>query len=302
MAIFLSRIKKALNLGTKSITQNGTYTASSDGYDGYSSVEVNVAGVTPTPITPSNASPVALTSGSAVNPTANGYAIESYRNCSPSSTGHNTFTTDDIVRFVDTGVIVDSITSITPDNSDPPRLEAAKNYFSMRAGYAISGYQSITPTNNLPTSIGSNGIYKPSTSGYIIKSYSQETPSDTSPASVASGDIIRPRASGYLYATVQPKVKTGTFTNSSSATDNITVDIGFKPKYLCIWYASSVVLVYDERHNSGESYFRTSSTPAFDAAARFNQSSVGNTIQSITSTGFIVRSSSGRTWHYFAIG
>lgn len=36
-------------LGTKSITSNGTYNASSDGYDGYSQVSVNVSGgVTPT--------------------------------------------------------------------------------------------------------------------------------------------------------------------------------------------------------------------------------------------------------------
>ncbi len=138
--------------------------------------------------------------------------------------------------------------------------------------------------------------------GYAISSYSSKTPSDSSPASVSSGAIIKASSSGYLYETVQPKVAVGTFTNSSSAVANVTVDIGFKPKYLCIWYASSVVLVYDERHNSGGSYFRTSSAPAFDAAARFNQSSTGNTIQSITSTGFIVRSSANRTWHYFAIG
>ena len=37
------------SLGTKSITSNGTYNASSDGYDGYSQVTVNVSGgVTPT--------------------------------------------------------------------------------------------------------------------------------------------------------------------------------------------------------------------------------------------------------------
>lgn len=37
------------SLGTKSITENGTYNASSDGYDGYSQVTVNVSGgVTPT--------------------------------------------------------------------------------------------------------------------------------------------------------------------------------------------------------------------------------------------------------------
>lgn len=43
-------------LGTKSITENGTYSASSDGYDGYSQVQVNVSsgGSDPTPVTTVN--------------------------------------------------------------------------------------------------------------------------------------------------------------------------------------------------------------------------------------------------------
>lgn len=298
MAMFLSRIKKALNLGTKSITQNGTYNASSDGYDGYSSVEVNVAGVTPTPITPSNSNPAQMTADNPVNPTANGYAIESYSEVSPSSAHPNEFTSDDIVRFRDTGVIVDSITSITPDNSDPPRLEAAKNYFSMSAGYAISGYQSITPTNNLPTSIGSNGIYKPSASGYIIKSYSQETPSDTSPASVASGDIIRPRANGYLYSTIQPKVATGTFTRTTSS--NNTINCGFAPDMIFLikgsgttttisagdfraayWNGWSTSYVVDDYRSSSGYYLKNEPMSDFFT---------------ITSTGFVYAKASSSTY------
>ena len=37
-------LSNSTNLGEKTITQNGTYNASSDGYDGYSSVTVNVSG------------------------------------------------------------------------------------------------------------------------------------------------------------------------------------------------------------------------------------------------------------------
>ena len=48
MAMFLSYTADASqapspSLGTKSITQNGTYNASDDGYDGYSSVSINVS-------------------------------------------------------------------------------------------------------------------------------------------------------------------------------------------------------------------------------------------------------------------
>lgn len=44
MATAVSNIPSGANLGTKSITENGTYNASSDNLDGYSSVTVNVSG------------------------------------------------------------------------------------------------------------------------------------------------------------------------------------------------------------------------------------------------------------------
>lgn len=45
-------------------------------------------GVTPTPITPSDSTPAALTANTPVNPTANGYAIESQpQNVTPSTSG-----------------------------------------------------------------------------------------------------------------------------------------------------------------------------------------------------------------------
>lgn len=44
----LEFIEDGVNLGTKTITQNGTYSASSDSLDGFSSVTVNCSGGTPT--------------------------------------------------------------------------------------------------------------------------------------------------------------------------------------------------------------------------------------------------------------
>lgn len=258
MAMFLSRIKKALNLGTKSITQNGTYNASSDGYDGYSSVEVNVAGVTPTPITPSNASPAALTSGSAVTPSANGYAIESYSNISPYEGGAITSggiykattsgyaigeepetlaagsgTDDTIVNgkyyhAVGNGVAIQEYTNITPSNSSPVSLSSGEYYKPSAGGYAIASYAVVVPDNANPTYFPSDAMVRfDGYSGYVIRSYSSKTPSDSSPASVSSGAIIKASASGYLYSTIQPKVATGTFIRTTSS-DN-TINCGFAP-------------------------------------------------------------------------
>jgi hypothetical protein len=96
-------------------------------------------------------------------------------------------------------------------------------------------------------------------------------------------------------------VKVGTCTNSSSSTANVSVTLGFKPKYLCVAYSNNCVLVYDERHSTLK-YYRCTSTPGFDGQASFNQTSTGNTIQSIDNDGFTIRSSGSRTWNYFAIG
>lgn len=143
MAIFLSRIKRALNVGSKSITNNGTYYASADGYDGYDEVTVNVSGGSATPITPSNANPVALSSGVAVEPTANGYAIESYDSVTPSSTPASV-ASGDIVKIGGSGVIVDSVpspTSVTPSDSTPPQLSQGNIYEPTANGYLYATQQ-----------------------------------------------------------------------------------------------------------------------------------------------------------------
>lgn len=141
MAMFLSRIKRALNLGTKSITQNGTYNASSDGYDGYSSVEVNVSGVTPTPITPSNASPATITSGETYTATRGGVAVE-------------------------------QVDSLVPSDSNPARIKGGYIYSpGSNFGYAITSQPaSKTPSDSSPASVSSGAIIKASASGYLYSS------------------------------------------------------------------------------------------------------------------------------------
>ena len=156
MAIFLSRIKRALNVGSKSITNNGTYYASADGYDGYDEVTVNVSGGSATPITPSNANPVALSSGVAVEPTANGYAIQSYDNITPPSSPQ-AISSGDILKMIGNGYVIDTYSTATPSDSTPPQLSQGGIYIPTSNGYLYENQQggsteTVLWTNNSPTS------------------------------------------------------------------------------------------------------------------------------------------------------
>lgn len=165
MAMFLSRLKQILNLGTKSITANGTYTASSDGYDGYSEVTVNVPTVTPLNITPSNANPVALSSGVAVEPTANGYAIESYENLylDPEVTvidKNKIYKTPSVNLYA-----VRNYSGASASDSDPPFLSAGQAYFINNLP-GSSGYLYANQYNTTPK-IFMGGLGSGGNAGYI---------------------------------------------------------------------------------------------------------------------------------------
>lgn len=162
MAMFLARIKKALNLGTKSITANGTYTASSDGYEGYS--QVSVAVPDPPSITPSNVSPIAITANSSVKFSRDGYAIQSY-------------------------------SSKTPDDSNPPSVSSGSIikvssysgylYKTQQSGVDISNIIDVA-TTTIAQSTRKNAIYtvgisvinvKNASTGYAIRFYDSPTAS-----------------------------------------------------------------------------------------------------------------------------
>ena len=153
MAIFLSRIRRALNVGSKNITNNGTYYASADGYDGYDEVTVNVSGGSATPITPSNANPVALSSGVAVEPTANGYAIQSYDNITPPSSPQ-AISSGDILKMIGNGYVIDTYSTATPSDSTPPQLSQGGIYIPTSNGYL---YETEQPKFKI-------GTFNPSTS------------------------------------------------------------------------------------------------------------------------------------------
>lgn len=198
MAMFLARIKRALNIGTKSITANGTYTASSDGYDGYSSVEVNVSGGTLTDLTPSNASPATITSGTDYHATAGGYAVQTIE----SKVIQNTPIPIDVGRiyqistesvYVD-GYIINSYSSKTPNDSNPPSVSnneivrmgsSGYLYKTQQSGVDISNIIDVA-TTTLAQSTRKNAIYtvgisvinvKNASTGYSIKFYDSPTAS-----------------------------------------------------------------------------------------------------------------------------
>lgn len=112
----------ANKIRSKTGTQT-TYTPSEMVSDGIDDVfDAGVASVpTPTSITPSNSSPVALTANTAVKPTASGYAIASYTNIVPSNITPKSLKGKGIYRI---------------DQGSAMSIE----------GYAISDYETITPS------------------------------------------------------------------------------------------------------------------------------------------------------------
>ena len=256
---------------------------------------VNTSGmVVPSSITPSNSNPAALTSGSAVTPSANGYAIasyygnvapdnsypvpliageiyqmsnssagdgyaiESYDSVTPSSTPRSVFS-NNMILLRGNGVIVDSVptpTSITPSNSSPVALTADTPVNPTASGYAISSYSSITPSDSSPVTLSSGSIYKMSGAGKAVASVTSKTPSDSSPASVSANSIIKPSSAGYLYASSGlGKCKSGTI--SASAGNVVTLNCGFQPKKICIYAYGSANSYYNGTYDSdvdGEYY------------------------------------------------
>ena len=111
---------------------------------------------TPTSITPSNANPVALSSGVAVEPTANGYAIQSYDNITPPSSPQ-AISSGDILKMIGNGYVIDTYSTATPSDSTPPQLSQGNVYVPTANGYLYENQQggsteTVLWTNNSPTS------------------------------------------------------------------------------------------------------------------------------------------------------
>ena len=287
--------------------------------------------------TPSNSSPVALTSGEIDKIGGNGYAIESYNTIFPPAVSPERIEYGKIYKALDDGYAIGYLPiEVYPSNEFPDILQEDRYYQAKGRGYVIESYDSIipsstpksisqgdmvyingsgvivnsiptptsiTPSNSSPVALTANTPVNPTASGYAISSYSSKTPSDSSPASVSSGAIIKASASGYLYSTVQPKVKIGTFQTSTSG--EVTVTLGFQPKYLAFEGDGSTssgkhfMYIYNADTSTSVCYFANASNYP---TTRSMTSGANNIV--ITSTGFkfTMTTSPVRTCRYFAIG
>lgn len=95
------------------------------------------ASVSPTSITPSNASPVALTANTAVKPTAAGYAIESYSAVNPTVGGTISVSSGSIYKMGANGVVTGIIDNLTSSANGTP-ITGLRIYKSINGGYAYS--------------------------------------------------------------------------------------------------------------------------------------------------------------------
>lgn len=277
-------------------------------------------GTVATPITPSNSSPAQMTANTPVNPTANGYAIESYDSVTPSSTP-TSVSANDIVKIGGSGVIVDSIptpTSLTPSNTTPATITSGNSYTATANGYAIESYTNLSPSSGAPQNINSGTIYKATTNGKAVSEIYTVSSSDIYPPNVVPGPVFTSDNSGYLYATVQPKVKKGTFTTSGSSVTEFTVNVGFKPDTIIIFFngasgsmsGSSVATgatryIYDSSTNSSYG-FRGYKGASSDSVNMAEVTTSGDTrVSQITSSGFVWRNAAGTsyngTYTYIAI-
>ena len=122
----------------------------------------------PASITPSNASPVALTANTAVKPTAAGYAIESYSDATPSNSSPAQLTSGGIYKMASAGMAIQSMDSVTPSDASPYPVSSEDICKMTGNGYAIQSYTDITPSAD--GAEFSAGINKMSGGGYA---YSQ---------------------------------------------------------------------------------------------------------------------------------
>ena len=226
MAMFLSRLKQILNLGTKSITANGTYSASGDGYDGYSQVSVNMPSVTP-----SNSTPAALTSGNAVTPNANGYAIASYEKIDvPSAVyTHNIYPDMPTISRVGALVGVEQMHfhSLDASNSDPDTITDGEIYRADGSGVAVASVTDVIPSST-PTSVSMDDVVHIQGSGVIVDNVppmpTSITPSNSNPAQMTANTPVNPTTNGYAiesYSLADPAEGTRmTSGNFYKVTDN----------------------------------------------------------------------------------
>lgn len=297
-------------------------------------------GVTPTPITPSNSSPVAMTANTAYEPTANGYAVESYSSVTPSNSSpvslssgsiykmdgngkavdsiyditpsaysFTAFNQDDVIHAHGNGYAISTYSNITPSNSTPAELTSMGAYHSNNSGYAIHDYRGLDPSNVTPGTLTSGEFYQPNRNGYAIQSYSSPSQAQLDAGYYFSSGFVKMPSSGYAYSSQRTACKTGSVTLSTSTTTSVT--LGFEPKFICVWIYKDASHMNSVIYNSSLSTSKQmngamngSTTSAAYNDMPYTSTGVGR-INSINSTGFVIGKANttfGTTAYYFAIG
>ena len=199
-------------------------------------------------------------------------------------------------RYVDTSGMV-TPTSITPSNTTPVALTSGTAVAPTANGYAIQSYDNITPPSS-PQAISSGDILKMNGNGYVIDTYSAVTPSDSTPPQLSQGSLYVPNGNGYLYATQQSggQAASGSFTLTASA--DVSVDCGFKPKYIAYYAGTTTMCIYNEDVSSAN-WIRGASS---GITTRAVGASLNIGLKSVDDTGFSVikTPSSTITVYYFA--
>jgi hypothetical protein len=161
------------------------------------------------PITPSNASPVALTAGEAYDITSSGYAIASYTDVTPTDLPATQVYEGDIVRIANNnGVIVYGIETVVPDDVAPQQLSMPYNYRVSGSddGYLVKSYPTAVTPSDTPQSVSSSGLYKFTSSGKVVDAIIYRAPSDSNPPALSPNTCykVNSQNAGFLYASGSP--------------------------------------------------------------------------------------------------
>ena len=168
----------------------------------YRCMSTGGGGVTPTSITPSNASPVSLSTGNAYEVSESGYAIKSYNNVAPSNSTPVSLTAGEIDKMTGNGYAIQSYTQI---NNPIAPLALYNGYIYKCASncYAISGYYDLYPSDATPTYLSQGVMYRARDTGVVVGDVHTATPSDSNPFYMYDDAWYKPTANGYLYETIQ---------------------------------------------------------------------------------------------------
>ena len=164
-------------LGTKTITENGTYNASSDSLSGYSSVTVNVAGSSTTQTQTKTATPTE--SQQTITPD-NGYLLSSVTVNAISST------------YVGSGITQRSVSDITVSGST---VNVPYGYYEEGSLVSVSSITHVKPTISIDTTTGLiTATHQQSQSGYL----NSGTTTATEQLSTQNGTTITPTESSQV--------------------------------------------------------------------------------------------------------